>query len=187
MGAYQLEREAELKQRILASAIEDAEILNAKYVDNELHLSNDPENYFRIFAEIHSNSLVQKIGNDYLISIGKVIGRQNEMYDEKERQNDIHNISTKQYQHTLTLNIPEGYECKGLESIKIDNKLEDQGKTLAIFKSDYTYENNQLIITIDEIYYELHIPKELYQGYRKVINSAADFNKVTLVLQKRSL
>ena len=51
------------------------------------------------------------------------------------------------------------------------------------FNSSYTFENNTLIVTIDEYYNIIDIKPELYNTYRKIINSAADFNKVSLILE----
>jgi len=57
-------------------------------------------------------------------------------------------------------------------------------KVLLSFKSYYELNDNILKITADEYYKINKIPVEIYEEYRTVINSAADFNKITLVLVK---
>ena len=60
------------------------------------------------------------------------------------------------------------------------NRLE-----LFIFDSYYTLEGNVLTVTADEHYRESIVAPEIFEAYRTVINSAADFNKVTLVLEPK--
>ncbi|MEZ4905015.1 MAG: hypothetical protein R2822_26315 [Spirosomataceae bacterium] len=40
-------------------------------------------------------------------------------------------------------------------------------------------------MTIDEYYKETLLPLAIYDTFQKIINAAADFNKVTLVLEKK--
>ena len=53
-----------------------------------------------------------------------------------------------------------------------------------LFQSDYTIKDNILEISIKEYYKEIFAPLARYEDFRKVINASADFNKVTLVLEK---
>ena len=53
------------------------------------------------------------------------------------------------------------------------------------FKSSYQLLGNKLIITADEHYKENKIEVSMYEEYRTVINSAADFNKITLLLEPK--
>ena len=52
------------------------------------------------------------------------------------------------------------------------------------FVSNYKLENDLLTVTIDEYYKKTQLPVEAYPVFQKVINAAADFNKVTLVIEK---
>ena len=54
-----------------------------------------------------------------------------------------------------------------------------------VFQKHYSLEGNVLTVTADEHYRETHVAPELFEAYRTVINSAADFNKVTLVLEPK--
>jgi len=58
------------------------------------------------------------------------------------------------------------------------------GKTEAAFISSYVQKGNELIVTNEEFYNVLEYPLEVFEKYREVINAAADFNKITLVLSK---
>lgn len=59
------------------------------------------------------------------------------------------------------------------------------GEDIFVFDSHYTLEGNVLTVTADEHYRESIVAPEIYEAYRKVINSAADFNKVTLILEPK--
>ncbi|OFX19445.1 MAG: hypothetical protein A2033_11245 [Bacteroidetes bacterium GWA2_31_9] len=173
----------EFINRTMVSAINDADFKSFNVENEELDLSVDSSKYFICNAEYSSKSIIEKAGNDVLISIGKIIGKQNEMYEEKKRVSDVILQQTKVYNHKIALNIPSGYTCKGLEKLKLSNIISDSDTLLAQFTSDYELANNQLIINITESYNVLELDKSYYNDYRKVINSAADFNKIVLVLE----
>ena len=40
------------------------------------------------------------------------------------------------------------------------------------------------MVTVNESYNKDTYDKEVFEGYRKVINAAADFNKIALLLKK---
>ena len=40
------------------------------------------------------------------------------------------------------------------------------------------------MVTVDEYYHKVHYTVEEFDDYRAVINSAADFNKIVLFLEK---
>lgn len=175
----------EFKKSTVTSAIEDAVYTSTRLENEDVSLSTDNSKYFNVHVECTSKSLVEKVGNDILFSIGKVIGKQIELYEEKERTTDVIFYDLKRYSHRVVFEIPEGYKCSGLDNLKISNSLERDGKTIMRFISDYSIEGNQLIVTINEDYHVLEIDKSLYNEYRKVINSAADFNKVVIVLEPK--
>ncbi len=181
-GTSSPERLEDLQKDIVVSDIDDAAITDFRMENDDLALSADKNSYFRMHMKVTAKSLVQKAGNDYLVSIGKVIGKQAEMYEEKDRVTDIILFDTKQYKHQITLEVPEGYMVQGLEQLQIDNSVELDQKVVMHFQSDYTYEGNTLTITAKEEYEILSLDKSHYPQYQKVVNSAADFNKIVLVL-----
>ena len=131
-----------------------------------------------------SEAFMEKAGNKYLFKVGDLIGPQMELYQENERKLPLENEFQRRYERTITVQIPEGYSIANLEDINIDNEYKDNGKTLLSFISNYTLEGNILTITADEFYKLNTVPVVHYEEYRRVINSAADFNKIMLVLTK---
>jgi hypothetical protein len=53
------------------------------------------------------------------------------------------------------------------------------------FISTYKMEGDKLVVVVDEYYNVTKLPMSAYEPFRKVINAAADFNKIKLVLEKK--
>jgi hypothetical protein len=62
---------------------------------------------------------------------------------------------------------------------------EENGDRIINFKSDYTLEDNLVTVIIDEYYKKNTFPPSEYENYRKVINAAADFNKLILFIESK--
>ncbi|MBB6462608.1 DUF3857 domain-containing protein [Flammeovirga kamogawensis] len=169
---------------VILSAFENFEVEKIEFEGVDMKLSTDLDNYFRMKMEFTSPELVEKAGNEYLISVGKIIGKQSELYQEKERQQDIVMSTITKYHHEITINIPKGYKLEGLENIKEEHAVNLEGEKAAYFVSDYTQSPSSITITVDEVYETIFFPKSSYQYFRNVINAASNFNKLTLVLIK---
>ena len=72
-----------------------------------------------------------------------------------------------------------------LDAINIQNTYSEEGKDVFTFHSFYTLKDAVLTVTVNEHYHRNIITPEVYEEYRTVINSAADFNKITLVLEPK--
>lgn len=135
--------------------------------------------------EFTSNDFVEKAGNKYLFKIGKLIGGQTELYQEKERKLPYDNSHNRTYDRTISVKIPQGYKIANIEDIIIEHEFKNkEGKVVFFFKSSYELNGDVLIVKADEFYDQTVVPVQDYESYRTVINSAADFEKVTLVLVK---
>lgn len=132
-----------------------------------------------------SADFVENAGNKYLLKIGKFIGGQTELYQKKERKLPYDNTHNRTYFRTITVEIPDGYTFANLNDLAIEHEFKNaQGKVVFFFKSSYELNGNKLIVKADEYYDQTVVPVKDYEAYRTVINSAADFEKVTLVLTK---
>jgi len=123
---------------------------------------------------------LDKAGKNYLFRIGKLIGPQVEMYQEKKRQSPVELEFPHQYKRKIEVEIPNGYEVKGLESLDFSIKPD---RSMG-FTSTYSMRGNRLVVEVTEYYKEVRYPLEKFEDFRKVINAAADFNKIVLVLEK---
>ncbi len=52
------------------------------------------------------------------------------------------------------------------------------------FVSGFTKEGNIVKIHVREEYRNIYYPVSQYEDFKKIINAAADFNKIVLVLEK---
>ena len=77
-----------------------------------------------------------------------------------------------------------GKAIKNPDDLKLNIAYQDRDLTPFLFKSDYTLKGDVLEISIEECYKEIYAPLSRYEDFRKVVNAAADFNKITLVLEK---
>jgi len=160
---------------------EEVEILDKKM------LNGDPSLFgikpLQIIVNFSSEAFIEKAGKRYLFKVGELIGRQMELYQEKERVLPVESEYNRSYFRTININIPKGYKIANLDDININNVYLKDNKELLSFKSFYKINDNVLKITADEHYRINIIETSEYNAYRTVINSAADFNKLTLILE----
>lgn len=153
----------------------------------EKNIFNDnPEAFgilpFQVKSKIKLKSSVDKAGNKFLFKIGELIGPQMEMYQEKKRVLPLETGFNRTYHREITFTIPEGFKVTNLNELNIKNTSLKDSEVLFNFTSSYTINGQVVKVVIDEFYTIFEIQPELFEEYRKVINSAADFNKITLVL-----
>ena len=139
---------------------------------------------FVINVKANAKDLLTKAGPNYIFKIGEVIGKQMEMYEEKERILPIEIDNPHAYDRTITITLPEGYKIKNPEVFNMNYELKHEGKIVADFVSTYEIKGNQLIVKNTENYDFVELPSQLYPQYQKVINAAADFNKLSIILEK---
>jgi len=177
------DKKEELIKDQLKSGMEDAKVTNIKVGNANLN-SPEVKKEFTVEADLVVPSLLDKAGDSYLFKLGLLIGPQEEMYQEKPRQLPAEIEFPHSYLRKITVHIPDGYHAKGLEvlNINIDGGKGSE-KTMG-FKSVYKLDGNTLTVTVTEFYEQLNYPLSSFDQFRKVINAAADFNKITIVLEK---
>ncbi|MCW4467602.1 DUF3857 domain-containing protein [Flavobacterium sp. MFBS3-15] len=128
--------------------------------------------------------LVRKAGENYLFSAGLTIGKQMELYQENKRVLPVEINNPHSYTRKIKIILPQGATVKNLEKFNMDKKLDVNGKTEAAFVSKYEKKGNEIIVENTEYYNILHYPLEHFEAYRAVINAAADFNKIVIIVNK---
>ena len=183
-GLLDQDKEKEITESLIKWVDEDMELIevsaeNTGYV----HLGVDP---LLITGKFTIEKYIVSVKDKYLIKLGLFIGPQAEMYQEGEaRTLPVDMGFRKNYHRVLKFEVPEGYKVTNLETItmKVEAKEED-GTVYADFISTYVLEGNTLTVTCDERYHKIHFPVAQYEDYRKVINAAADFNKIVVYLEE---
>jgi hypothetical protein len=136
-------------------------------------------------ADFTSTHFIEMAGPRILFKVGELIGPQVEMYRDDERMTEVENEFNRGYDRVIKIKIPAGYKIRNPDDAKLNVVYEDNGKQPFLFISDYTINDKEMVISIKEYYKEIYAPVSRYEDFRKVINAAADFNKVTLVLEKK--
>jgi hypothetical protein len=179
------DKKEEFRTNIIKSfTVQDIEIKSSSVQNFELNTDNWPKPM--IFkAEVSSKILLEQAGPKLFLKIGELIGSQSELYDENERRNEINIGNQHGYLRNISVKIPEGYEIANLEDINMNFVCMKGKEKLCEFVSSYVIKGNVLDIKIDENYCKTQLPKSVYPAFQKVINAAADWNKVVLVIQKK--
>ncbi|APZ45434.1 hypothetical protein BW723_03565 [Polaribacter reichenbachii] len=173
----------ELVDNIIESITSELTIEKREIVNGESELFGVKPLQF--IVDFTSEAFVEKAGRKYLFKLGDIIGPQMQMYQEKERVLPLEQEFHRSYYRTINIKIPDGYKITNLDDINIDNSYSEDGEELFSFKSFYELNGDVLKITADEHYRENIIKVALYEEYRTVINSAADFNKIVLLLEPK--
>jgi hypothetical protein len=136
-------------------------------------------------TDLSGKSLVSRNGNDILVRIGTLIGKQPEMRPDSDRKLPLENSYARMYVREITLEIPDGYMLSNPEVIEMKKELLVDEEVEAFFYSDYTISGNKLTITCSEGYKRATFDPSLVEGYADVVNAGADFNKIVLILAPR--
>ncbi len=177
------ETQSEVARDLLLSSSADAQVLNKSFENATLDdvYSGEP---LILRGSLKSSSLVEKAGNRLLFKVGEVIGPQVEMYQSGPRQYDIDLQYAHGYHRDILLRAPKGYRFKGTEDLAMNISYPDQqGLPWMGFVSEYTFQGNDLLVKMHEFYATTTVPLTRFDDFRKVINAAADFNKITILLE----
>lgn len=139
---------------------------------------------FILETTFDGKDLVRKAGDNYLVSVGQLIGRQMELYQDSKRTLPVEIDYPHSYDRIIKILLPNGVSVKNLEKFNMDFKTEVDGKTQAGFKSEFEQKPSEIVVRNSEYYNIVRYPVESFESYRAVINAAADFNKIVLILSK---
>ena len=166
----------------LIKSMNDRITIKEKTIINE-----DPELFgvkpFIMKATIETDVFVNKAGRKYLFKLGELIGPQLEMYQKEERRLPVESQNNRIYDRVIKVEIPKGYKITNLDDINIHHFYERNGKKLMEFHSYYKLKDNLLTVYADEYYKINKVDVSFFNDYRNVINDAADFNKIVLVME----
>lgn len=130
--------------------------------------------------EYDLEDLVQKVGQNYILKLGNLLGGHLNFTDE-ERKREVPAFIDypKTYSYTITIKIPQGYTVSGMEDF--NQKIENEN---ALFQSKLTNENNMLTFVANKIYKKEFIPKESWSDMLKFTDLAFDVSQKKLVFKK---
>ena len=181
----------EFKDYLTTSGIKGKKIIEYSIINKEIYqpIYNNPLIVKSVISAesvlISDNKTSKKKTKRYIFNLGSVIGTQSELYSNNKRINPIEIRYPNYYDYKISVKIPRGYKVEGIENININENYISNGEIIAKFKSNYVIEGNRLYISIEEFYKSLNYSKSKYNDFRKVINAAADFNKLDIVFIRK--
>lgn len=181
---YDNTKRTELANSILKGSYSNASITMLNVQNFELDDYTKFKLPFVCSGLVEANELVETAGNNYIIKIGACIGQQAELYQADSRIYPIYTAFPHTYSRIINFTVPDDYSVEGLDKINKKVELIEKGVVTAYFYSTYKMEGKKIIITINESYTKEYYSNESFEGFRSVINAAADFNKVSLLLKK---
>lgn len=157
--------------------------------DEKTELKNVDKNDFGvkplvISIETNNHPFVSIAGEDLLFKIGDLIGEQMELYQEESRQYDVNSENQRLYMRTIRFNVPEGYSVKNLDELKMSFKYGEGDDYDLYFVSTVEKDGDAYVLKCKEYYASISYPSERFDEYKEVINAAADFNKLVVVMTK---
>lgn len=156
-------------------------------IDNKEYKFNyDDEKPFTFTTEASvKETWLENAGKNYVITLGKVLGNQTNLYQETTRTHDIDISFPKKYEHKISFTVPKGYKISKLDNLVFNEEIKDSSnKVIGKFNSSAKMDGNTLKISIEEFYDFTHLEKEKYNEYREVMNAAYDFYKSSVILTK---
>lgn len=139
---------------------------------------------FVLNVSFEGKELTQKAGDNYLFSVGETIGKQMEFYQENKRTLPVEIDYPHLYTRNIKILLPKGATIKNLDKFIMNYKTEINGKSEAAFISKYTKKGDEILVENTEFYNIINYPLEKFDDYKAVINAAADFNKIVIVVTK---
>jgi hypothetical protein len=174
------ERKTELKEDFLKYIDKDAKLVDASYENDNSKVAGKLP--FVAKATFENSLFTEKAGDKILFKVGMLIGPQAAFYNKEERTLPVQAEFNREYKRKLVIAIPEGYTIKNTDELVFNVVTADKS---AGFVANFVITNGELIIDISEYYNKVYFPVAEYKGYENVMNAAADFNKLVLVLEKK--
>lgn len=180
------DKKKEIMEGFVKGLATDAKLKNLELLNTDISAYENIAKPLIIKAQLDAPHYVEGAGESkVIVKIGELIGQQMEMYQATPRTNPVDIPFAHNYDRTIVLTIPEGYVFKGLEKLNINHTFTNSSGAPSFgFTSKYTLENNKLTIYCTEYYNDLVYPVEQFNNYKTVINDAADFNKIAILIEK---
>ncbi len=169
---------------IIKSVAKSDSITNIK-VENKEMLSGFKNLPLNIYGTIKTVEIMENAGKNILVKIGEVIGTQAQMYQENKRKLPIMLSYPHALDRTIRFTIPNGYRIKNANDLtfNVTDKNSSGIETMG-FISNYSLKEQELTVNLHEFYKSIYYHINMIDIFKNVINAAADFNKVVLVLEK---
>lgn len=182
LGLLKKEEQEKIANQIIKTLLGETEINEWKFKNIEIEKVGEKPLILEV--KCTNSWLLENAGKNIIFKVGQLIGPQIELYKEENRTIPVYDDYKRSFNRELKIKFPSGYIIKNLEELSINKYYEKENKKILMFKSEYEIENNLLTIKIEEYYDTLYLEPHEFNKYREIINTAADFNKIILILEK---
>lgn len=167
---------------ITENHIEKNKVLTRKVSgEGTAHVGRSP---FVLDISCEGSDLVQKAGENYLCNIGVLIGKQMEMYQVNERKLPVEVFFPHYYYRTYEFRLPPGYIIKNPDDFSLHFECGDAENPTAFWDSKLVQDGSVFRAENVEYYSDIVYPLSVFDKYREVVNAAADYNKIVIVVGK---
>lgn len=139
---------------------------------------------FIIYSDFTTPSFFETAGNKLILNIGESIGPQVELYSDQENDRGAESPFNHFYLRRIILDIPDGYRIVNPDAVDMNITGGAGDDPPFGFISTHEYSENRYIVNINEYYRDIYVKPEDFGGFRDVVNAAANFNKVVLILEE---
>ncbi|MES2689597.1 MAG: DUF3857 domain-containing protein, partial [Bacteroidota bacterium] len=180
------EKKKEFIEGFVKGLAKDAKLENLKVENYDPTKFDEVYKPFGINADLAADYYVEPVGEGkILLKVGELIGQQSEMYQDKPRFTPIDIDFTHSYNRQIMITIPTGYKVKGLDKLNMNFAYNNaKGQPSFGFISSCKEESGKIMITCTEYYNDITYPVAQFNEFKKVINAAADFNKISILFEK---
>jgi len=178
------QRKPELLKSVMESKASNPDYSVLKVLQSsEVDFLKDAE--FLIYSDFTTASLIETAGDKLLMNFGEIIGPQVELYNEENRERSAESDFNRWYYRRLVFRVPDGYKILNPEAADLSVSGKSEGEVVFSFVSTHAYSGDMYTVDIDEYYKKIFIEPGEFNGFRDVVNAAANFNKVVLILEKQ--
>jgi len=126
--------------------------------------------------------LASKLGNNFSLNIGKVIGDQLIFEDKhkKDRKTNVDIIFPRTIEYEFTIEIPAGYKIEGIKdlNVNVDNEV-------GSFTSIASTMDNTILVKTKKVYKHNFEKKENWSKLMEVIDAAYNFSQKKVIIKKQ--
>ena len=157
--------------------VKPKEVINHQVIQNgTLHQQSDMVYSVNFVVD----SWVKKAGNNYVVEVGKLIGKQLTLTPKKRNRTiDIYMPCARSYEQDIEMEIPEGFEVDGLE-----NMNKEVRNSCGEFTSIVRQEGNKVLIRVNKVFAHDFEPVEQWQSLLEILDTADEWSNQKLMLRK---
>jgi hypothetical protein len=155
------------------------QVIDYKIINPALEQSNPQFAYASTFV---LENLVKKAGPNYIVEVGKLTGTFMKL-EEKDRKRtiDVYMPSARTYKYVINVNIPAGYQVKGIAEL-------NQQKTnkTGVFTSSAAVNGNTLAITVNKTYNNNFEKAADWPLVAELLDAGSNFNNAKVLFEKQN-